>query len=42
MICPKCGGDYFVLETTIVVTEKYKILKNGRVSVHLFASETSN
>lgn len=32
--CPICGGETFVLESTIIVTEKYKIYKNGTLSYH--------
>lgn len=34
MKCPKCGCEKFILETTVILTEKYKIYKNGRVSDH--------
>lgn len=32
MKCFKCNGENFVLETTIVKMEKYKIYKNGRIA----------
>jgi len=34
MKCLKCGCEDFILESTIVVTEKYKIYKNGKTSDH--------
>lgn len=34
MKCLKCGCENFILESTIAITEKYKIYKNGRVSEH--------
>lgn len=34
MKCIKCGCENFILEITILITEKYKIYKNGRVSDH--------
>lgn len=30
--CIKCGGDEFLIESTVVVTEIYKIFKNGKVA----------
>lgn len=32
MKCPKCGRSDFILESSIVVKETYKIYKNGKVS----------
>jgi len=40
--CPKCGCENFVLESTVIVTEKYKIYKNGRVSDHPVKTDFSN
>lgn len=42
MKCYKCGGNEFALESTIIVTEKYKIYKNGRVSDHPINREVNN
>lgn len=32
--CPKCKGEIFLIESTVLKTEHYKIYKNGRVSDH--------
>ena len=32
--CPKCRREDFTIESTIIITEIYKIYKNGRVSDH--------
>ena len=39
MKCPKCGCESFIVESDILVTEKYKIYKNGRVSDHPISKE---
>jgi hypothetical protein len=36
MNCLKCNGNNFIIESTIILTEKYKIQKNGRVAEHPF------
>lgn len=42
MKCPKCGCESFILETTVIVTEEYKIYKNGKVSNHPIKTKISN
>lgn len=42
MKCIKCKSENFTLETTVIVTEKYKIYKNGRVSDHPVKTEYDN
>lgn len=39
MMCNKCNGENFILESTIAVTEKYKIFKNGNISYHPFQTD---
>ncbi len=36
MKCIKCSSENFILESTIVLEEKYKIYKNGRIADHPF------
>lgn len=36
--CPKCAGEEFVLETEVLLVEKRKIYKNGRVAVRPFST----
>lgn len=36
MQCIKCNSENFILESTILLEEKYKIYKNGRVADHPF------
>ncbi len=42
MKCLKCGCENFILETTVIIVEKYKIYKNGRVSDHPIEKEFCN
>lgn len=42
MKCPKCGGSDFVLESSVITTEIYKIYKNGRVPRHPFKTDITN
>ena len=32
MKCLKCGGENFILESSVLLIEKYKIFKNGKIS----------
>jgi len=32
MKCLKCGSENFILESDVLLTEKYRIFKNGRIS----------
>lgn len=30
MLCPKCKGSEFILQTTVIMVRKYKIHRDGR------------
>ena len=32
MKCIKCGNEEFIIESTVAMTEKYKIFTNGKVA----------
>lgn len=42
MKCLKCSCENFILESTIIITENYKIYKNGRVSDHPISKDFCN
>jgi len=42
MKCLKCSCENFILESTIIITENYKIYKNGRVSDHPISTDFCN
>lgn len=39
MKCIKCNGENFILESSIVLKEKYRIYKNGKIAENYFLKE---
>jgi len=36
MKCLECGSESFILESSVLLIEKYRIFKNGKISNHPF------